>query len=135
MTKSKKEIKKWLLKNCVDDNGDLDLSYLDFSDFDGNVILDHMIVKGNLSQSYQTVKHCLVQAYQKVGTDLYQFKQNVKLDMYDDEHEVEGDFITQTLKDDEEYKIINNETYIVKKTEELSKEEIEEKIDYNSKNV
>lgn len=37
--KTKKEIKKWLLKNCINYIGNLDLSELDFSDFKGNVII------------------------------------------------------------------------------------------------
>lgn len=35
--KTKEEIKRWLLRHCVDKDGDLDLSCLDFSDFGGDV--------------------------------------------------------------------------------------------------
>ena len=45
MRKSKKEIRDWLLENCVDENGDLALMYLDFSDFEGNVYISYMKVK------------------------------------------------------------------------------------------
>ena len=34
--KNKEEIKEWLLKNAVDEDGDLNLSELDFSDFAGD---------------------------------------------------------------------------------------------------
>lgn len=47
---SKQEIKKWLLENCVNEMGNLDLSGLDFSDFDGNVDISYMKVKLSLSQ-------------------------------------------------------------------------------------
>lgn len=42
---SKEEIKKWLLENCVNEYGKLDLSGLDFSDFDGDVYIFGMKVK------------------------------------------------------------------------------------------
>lgn len=48
--KTKKEIKKWLLENCVNNLGNLDLSGLDFSDFKGNVIIGQMKVKWSLDQ-------------------------------------------------------------------------------------
>ncbi len=31
--KTKEQIKKWILENCVDSDGDINLSNLDFSDF------------------------------------------------------------------------------------------------------
>lgn len=31
--KTREEIKKWILENCVDGDGDIDLRGLDFSDF------------------------------------------------------------------------------------------------------
>lgn len=54
--KSKREIKDWILRNCIDSCGNIDLSYLDFSDFDGNIHINHMKVKHNLSQSNQEVR-------------------------------------------------------------------------------
>ena len=40
------ELKEFLLKNFTDEFGDLDISGLDFSDFDGNVNIDIGNVKG-----------------------------------------------------------------------------------------
>ena len=59
--KTKEEIKKWLLENCIDSDGDLDLSGLDFSDFDGDIDMSYMVVKGNLYQDFQKVKGDLYQ--------------------------------------------------------------------------
>lgn len=49
-TMTKEEIRDWLLKNCVDEKGDLNLRDLDFSDFDGNVDISFMSVKKTLLQ-------------------------------------------------------------------------------------
>lgn len=70
--KTKEEIKQWLSENCVKENGDLDLSGLDFSDFDGNVCIDHMMVKGSLWQGGQIVKGNLFQSNQLVGNILFE---------------------------------------------------------------
>lgn len=99
--KTKEEIKKWLLKNCIDERGNLDLSGLDFSDFDGMVLMDSMKVKTNLIQSYQEVGGCLhqnsqkvggwlVQNYQEVGDDLYQDYQKVGGELYQCSQKVQG---------------------------------------------
>ena len=59
--KSKEAIKDWLLENAVDYNGDLDLTFLDFSDFDGNILMSGMKVRGHLFQDYQMVEGDLFQ--------------------------------------------------------------------------
>lgn len=144
--KSKKEIKEWLLKNCVDEDGNLDLSELDFSDFDGIVDISFIIVKndlhqsfqkvgGNLYQHYNIVEGDLIQNNQKVGGNLEQDFQKVDGDLEQDFQKVGGDFITQTLEDDEEYDIEDDRTYIVKHTTKLTKEEIEELLGYKIKIV
>lgn len=71
---TRQEIKDWLLKNAVNDEGDLDLSDLDFSDFDGDVLIHSMKVKKSLYQDYQTVWGSLYQHSQKVGEDFYNHK-------------------------------------------------------------
>lgn len=69
---SKQEIKQWLLENCVDEYGDLDLSELDFSDFEGDVCINNMTVKHDLIQSNQQVDGDLYQRYQTVDGKLWQ---------------------------------------------------------------
>ena len=77
------EIRDWLLENAVDEDGNLVLSDLDFSDFEGNVYIDDMKVKyylsqsgheveGNLSQSYQKVKGNFHNVNNKYGGDLHE---------------------------------------------------------------
>ena len=99
--KTKEEIKKWLLENCVNEFGDLNLSSLDFRDFDGDVILSGMKVKNNLFQSHQSVGGCLYQSsqfvcqsilqnYQMVGGNLHQNFQVVKGNLFQDHQEVNG---------------------------------------------
>lgn len=123
--KSREEIKKWLLANCINEWGDLDLSNLDFTDFEGDVDISNMSVTGSLSQAHQKVGGWLNQSFQEVDEDLYQYVQKVNGNMFDYCNEVKGNFITQALKDDEEYKIINGFTYIVKKLKPITKEELE----------
>lgn len=71
---TKQEIKDWLLKNAVNDEGDLDLSDLDFSDFDGDVLIHSMKVKKSLYQDYQAVWGSLYQHNQQVGEDFINHK-------------------------------------------------------------
>lgn len=91
--KTRTEIRDWLLSNAVSEHGDLWLHDLDFSDFDGDVFINDMIVKrslyqydqtvsGNLYQSYQDVKGDLAQFEQKVGGKLDQSRQTVGDDLY-----------------------------------------------------
>lgn len=98
---SKDEIKQWLLENCVNEMGNLDLSGLDFSDFDGNVFIDGMKVKNTLIQSDQEVGGCLqqsnqkvegwfVQNFQEVGDDLCQDHQKVGGRLYQHSQEAKG---------------------------------------------
>ena len=112
--KTKQEIKRWLLENCVNDKGDLDLGELDFSDFEGNVRIYYMKVKNNLYQYCQAVGGDLFQDYQKVGGGLWQRKQKVQGDLYQDGQvvsgdlyqecqSVEGDLLSHELENDEEW--------------------------------
>lgn len=105
--KNKEELKQYLLKNYVDEDGNLDLTGLDFSDFEGNVRISHMTVKKNLIQNSQIV----------FGT-LDQSNQHVQKDMFDSSNIVKGKFLTQTLNFNEKYKQDDYNTYIVKKTKE-----------------
>lgn len=70
------EIRDWLLENAVDEEGDLYLIGLDFSDFDGDVYICNMKVKNDLYQNFQIVGKSLIQNYQKVGKDFYNHKLN-----------------------------------------------------------
>ena len=68
--KNKEEIRDWLLNNCINENGSLDLSELDFSDFEVDIDISNMKVKGNLHQGNQEVKGDLIQNSQEVKGDL-----------------------------------------------------------------
>lgn len=110
---SKNEIRKWLLENCVDRDGDLNLMFLDFSDFDGDIYISHMIVKGNLYQNSQEVKGRLEQSRQKVDGDLTQSQQRVDGDLEQGRQEVKGDLFEQhTL-------VIDGKKYEADKTDGL----------------
>lgn len=63
---TKEQIRDWILENCIDLDGDIDLKDLDFSEFDGNVYISNMKVKNNLFQSCQEVGNCLYQGKQVV---------------------------------------------------------------------
>ena len=64
--KTIEELRNYLLENYVDEDGNLTMSGLDFSDFEGNVYIDDMKVKYYLSQSRHEVEGNLSQSYQKV---------------------------------------------------------------------
>ena len=87
MRKKREEIKSWLLENCVDEDGSLDLSELDFSDFEGNVHI-----------SFMKVKKTLFQDCQKVGIDLYQDCHTVEGNLWQDNQKVEGNLYQSNQK-------------------------------------
>lgn len=72
------EIKAWLLENCVDENNNINLSRLDFSDFDGDVIINHLKVSKHLYQDYQEVNGNLYQNHQKSPNCIFQDAQETK---------------------------------------------------------
>ena len=69
--KKTEELRNYLLENYVDDDGDLMLNGLDFSDFDGDVYIDNMKVQGDLSQSWHEVQGNLLQHGHEVQGSLY----------------------------------------------------------------
>ena len=75
---STKEVKKWLIANCLDELGNLNLIGLDFSDFNGDIDISGMRVKGGLYQCSQKVEGDLYQDSQEVKGDLRQSFQEVK---------------------------------------------------------
>lgn len=79
--KTREEIRDWLLDNAVDEDGDLMLEYLDFSDLAGDVYLTGMIVKGDLCQDSQDVQGNLHQGSQKVQGNYYCSDVTVKGDI------------------------------------------------------
>lgn len=85
---SKEEVKKWLLENCVNEVGNLDLDGLDFSDFNGDVYLSNMKVKWKLIQNHQEVGRDLRQNYQKVKGNLDQDNQEVDGNLFQCEQKV-----------------------------------------------
>ena len=87
------ELKEFLLNNFTDEFGDLDISGLDFSDFDGVVNISNMKVKSDLIQDFQEVEGNLYQHYQVVEGFLYQDGQEVKGNLIQNNQEVEGDLL------------------------------------------
>lgn len=122
--KSIKEVKQWLLENRKDTFGNLDLSKLDFSDFDGAVYINNMKVKKTLNQSYQEVGENLYQAFQKadkdlfqdhqqVGGELLQNNQKVKENLYQSNQTVGKNFYNHKLNKDEYWE--EEESCVVRK--------------------
>ena len=103
---SKQKIRNWLLENAVDDEGNLDLSGLDFSDFDGNVFINYMKVKRSLFQNRQ-----------EVGGDLLQNEQIVADDLHQDYQTVGEKFYNHKLNDGEYWEECNN--YVVRRRKML----------------
>lgn len=103
MKKTKTEIRDWLLNNAVDKEGDLMISGLDFSDFDGDVFMGNMKVKGNLYQSTHEVEGSLIQSGHGVKGSLYQSDQEVKGHLFNKNNKYGGDLVespsTKLLKE------------------------------------
>ena len=106
---SNEELVEFLLKNRLDDDGDLDLSGLDFRGLTENVSIRDMKVDGTLFQDYQTVgkslfqgnqevKASIIQGSQKVGMNLYQNRQKVKGNLYQSTQCVEKDLFQREQK-------------------------------------
>lgn len=90
MKKTIKDLKDYLLENYVDENGDLSIRGLDFSDFDGDVVFSQFKVKGDLYQGHHEVGGNLSQGYHEVKGELFQGFQEVEGDLYQTDHEVKG---------------------------------------------
>ncbi|WP_297638457.1 hypothetical protein [uncultured Clostridium sp.] len=131
------------MRNAVDEDGDLDLSGLDFIDFAGDVYISEMKVKddlyqwgqevkGDLIQNSQEVKGDLIQSDQKVKGNLIQSDQKVKGNLHQGNQKVEGDLIqnSQEVKGDlRQDKIMNNNFIERIKTEYTELEEKHKKLD------
>lgn len=89
--KTIEEVRDWLLKNRIDSNGNLNLNELDFSNFNGHVLIGFMKVKKDLFQDCQEVRGNVYQCSIEVGEDLFQGNQIVNGDLYQNEQEVNGD--------------------------------------------
>ena len=73
-----KEKGQFLLEHFKNERGDLELNYVDLSDFKGNVDIGAWKVGGSLYQNDQEVEGSLYQDNQKVGLSLYQDEQKAK---------------------------------------------------------
>ena len=105
----KGENKNEFISRRKDENGNVDLSNLDFSDFDGNVDISDMEVARDLYQGYQHVIGDLWQENQTVVVgNLYQGNQLVRGNLFQSYQDVlEGSLFqdnqkVRTLKENEE---------------------------------
>ena len=67
-----KKKKKWILKNCINGNGDIDLRNLDFSDVNADVNLSNMKVNRSIFQVDQEAGGDIIQDVQEAGGDIFQ---------------------------------------------------------------
>lgn len=123
--KTKQEIRDWLLENAVGFSGNLDLSDLDFSDFDGNVYINNMKVKKDLHQDHQIVTGDLYQHSQQVEGFLKQNHQTVNSYLMQNFQKVSGEFYDHKLDEDEYWD--ESKFYVVrrKKLKEITLKELE----------
>lgn len=87
------KIRDWLLENAVDENGDLVLNDLDFSEFAGDVYMHSMKVQGNLYQHNHEVQGDLYQSRHEVQGGLYQSEHVVQGDLAQYHHKTQGDLL------------------------------------------
>lgn len=95
LMKTKDEIRDWLLDNAVNDVGDLELTGLDFSKFQGDVCINAMKVANNLYQGYHVVGGNLFQGRSRTVKNLYQDFQTVGGVLLQTNSHVEGDLLDQ----------------------------------------
>lgn len=88
--KTPQEIKEWLLNNCVDSEGDLDISDLDFSDFDGNIFRGKWKVKKNMFQTMNKVSGNLSQGKNIVYGSLFQSESKAYESLFSYNNETRG---------------------------------------------
>ena len=98
---TKEELVKLMIDNFSNENGYLDLSGLDFSEYDCDINIGHMKAPKNLFQDCQAVKSSLFQDDQNVVGDLNQSGNIVRGNLYQDLQEVQGDLCQD--KEDVEY--------------------------------
>lgn len=103
------DLRDYMLEHFVDVFGYLDIGGLDFSEFDGSVVISGMKVKGDLYQighkverhlyqSEHNVKGNLSQSEHKVKGDLSQSWHEVQGDLYQSKHKVKGDYHCEGIK-------------------------------------
>lgn len=118
---------EYIINNCVDKYGDIDLRFLDFTKsilpngekFKGDIYLDGLKTNGSVSQDYTYV-----------GKNLHRTNCEVKNDLWQNNNIVNG----KTYNDFTEHNkimvfILNNEEWVederyMKKLEELTKEQL-----------
>lgn len=119
------KVKKYLIKHRTDKYGDLNLSGLDFSDFNGDVRFNDIKVKNNLFQRSQIVGGHLFQGFQIVGGTLKQNWQNVGDDLHQNYQKVGGN-LYQTNNKTMEEKVIYDEIKQLKEKLDLIIKDLEE---------
>lgn len=89
--KSIVKVQKWLIKHRTDEEGDLDLSELDFTGIEGDVDISGMKVNGRLHQGYHNVKGDISQSNHKVTGSLFQGSNRVGGNVHQGHNEIGGD--------------------------------------------
>lgn len=92
---TKKELVKFLVDNFTDEDNRLDLSGLDFSEYEVNVNISEMKVNGVLYQRMHEIKGDIYQNYHVVKGNLNQKSHKVNGELLQGEHEVDG-YISQS---------------------------------------
>tara|TARA_R110002126_G_scaffold36444_1_gene110901 strand:+ start:140 stop:475 length:336 start_codon:yes stop_codon:yes gene_type:complete len=93
MKKTKEEIAAWLLENCQESNGNINISFLDFGDFKGNLLMGGMKLKRDIFQSGHKNGGDIFQSSHKNGGDINQHSHQNKGDIGQYWHENEGKVI------------------------------------------
>lgn len=119
------EIRDWLLENAVDNEGDLYLIGLDFSNFDGDVYIGLMKVKKSLHQNDQVVTGDLYQQSQRVEGFLKQNYQTVNGYLMQNFQKVSGEFYGHKLNENEYWEERDCDVVRKKKLKEITLEELE----------
>lgn len=74
---SKEKLKEFILKNCVNERGNIEMCDLDFSDFEGDVYIEQWTVNGDIHQSGHISYGSIYQEYQN-AVNLFQGRCSVE---------------------------------------------------------
>ena len=102
---------QFLLKYFKNERGDLDLAYVDLSDFSGDVVISNWKVGRSLFQDHQEVKRSLYQCNQKAGGNIYQYEQKAEGLIRQDEQKAKGEDMCVEPDYKAEYERLRKELY------------------------
>lgn len=86
----REEIRNWILENCVDRFGNIDLSYLDFSDFKGDIKIEGWLIGNNFYCRNNSVNNDGFFEYNVIRGNLYDTSNTIGKDYLYGKNDIRG---------------------------------------------